>query len=287
MPMIDQVFPVKRQVPLEGLYLGERLRERAMQMGRSLVLTNYLTDKNGVVAKADQAGHFKVPAELKNSADWGRFQELMAQADVTISSGSYFQRLATSQDVLYPFEPGHAFETLGQWRLAAGYEKRSPDVAIVTRHLDFELPDELRRSGRKIVIFTTDAMANSDKAKALRHADTFIIGSGEAGVDGDRMIATLADEMGYRLIMMVSGPRVLALLLQAKRLDRLYVTEAQVEIPSDDPATVQTVLSGGKKIGDLEDFQLAHRFIQQNVVTDNGSRISQSFLRYDAKELRE
>jgi hypothetical protein len=89
------------------------------------------------------------------------------------------------------------------------------------------------------------------------------------------------------VIMMVSGPQVLALLLQAKRLDRLYVTEAQVEIPSDDPATVQTVLSGGKKIGDLEDFQLAHQFIQQNVVTDSGSRISQSFLRYDAKELRE
>src|SRR5215216_4568068 len=110
----------------------------------------------------------------------------MAQADVMISSGSYFKRLATNgaQDILYQFEPGHAFETLGQWRIDAGYEKRSPDVAIVTRHLNFELPEKLRISGRRIVIFTTDLVATSEKAKALSNADIIIMGSGEAGVDG-------------------------------------------------------------------------------------------------------
>ena len=67
MQMIDQVFPVKRQVPLEGLYLGQGLKELAAEIGRSVVLADYLTDENGVVAKAG-----KVPAELKNSSDWGR-----------------------------------------------------------------------------------------------------------------------------------------------------------------------------------------------------------------------
>ena len=285
MQMINQVFPVEKQVPLEGLYLGQKLMDIAAELGRSVVLTDYLTDKNGVVAKATKDGHFEIPAQLKNSSDWGRYQELMAQADVIISSGSYFKRLATSQDILYQFEPGHAFETLGQWRLEAGFAKRSPDVAIVTRHLDFELPEELRKSGRRIIIFTTDSMANSDKAKTLRDANTIIIGSGEAGVEGDKMIATLADEMGYRVIMMVSGPEVLALLLAAKRLDLLYVTEAQVEIPFGDPANVQTILAGGKKISELKEFQLAHQFVQENVVTEDGSLISQSFLRYDANDL--
>jgi len=213
---------------------------------------------------------------------------LMAQADVIISSGSYFKRLRTSgaQDILYQFEPGEAFETLGQWRLDAGFEKISPDVAIVTRHLDFELPVELRRSGRRIVIFTTDSLAKSDKATALGNDDILIIGSGEAGIDGGRMIATLGDEMGYHVIMMVSGPHVLDLLLRAKRLDLLYITEAQVEIPFDDPATVQTILLGGKKISELKEFHLAHQFIQEHVVTEAGSRISQSFLRYDTNDLR-
>ena len=54
-------------------------------------------------------------------------------------------------------------------------------------------------------------------------------------------------DMGYRVIMMVSGPNILDLLLKAERLDLIYVTEAQVEIPFEDPATVQTILLGGKK----------------------------------------
>ena len=285
---INQVFPVKKQVPLEGLYLGERLVDIAAEIGRSVVLTDYLADQNGVVAKAAKDGHFEIPTELKNASDWSRYQELMAQADVIISSGSYFKRLRTNgaQNILFQFEPGQAFEHLGQWRLDAGFEKRSPDVAIVSRHLDFKLPEELRNSGRRIVIFTTDSMANSDKAGALRHADTSILGSGEAGVDGGRMIATLAREMSYRVIMMVSGPNVLELLLAAKCLDLFYVTEAQLKIPFDDPTTVQTILSGGKKVSERKDFHLAHQYIQENVVTEDGSLISQSFLRYDRNDLR-
>ena len=97
------------------------------------------------------------------------------------------------------------------------------------------------------------------------------------------MIATLASDMGYRVIMMVSGPHILDLLLKAERLDLIYVTEAQVEIPFEDPSTVQTILLGGKKVSELEDFRLAHQFIQENVVTEDASRISQAFLRYDRK----
>ena len=287
MQTIDQLSPVKRQVPLDGLYLGQRLKALAAEMGRSLVLTDYLTDKNGVVAKAARDGHFEVPAALKYASDWGRFHELMAQADVIVSSGSYFKRLAGkgAQDVLSSFEPGGAFESLGHWRLDAGYEKRNPDVAVVTRHLDFEIPETLRKSGRKIIIFTTNSMVNSDQAKALRNAGLLILGSGEEGVEGERMIAALAD-LGYRVIMMVSGPSVLNLLLAAKRLDLLYVTEAQMEIPVDDPAAVQTMLSGGRKIGELQEFHLAHKFVQEQVQTEDGSLISQSFLRYDAKHIR-
>src|SRR5512147_1643875 len=139
MQMIKQVFPVKKKVPLEGLYLDQRLMDMAMEIGRSVVHTDYYTDKNGVVAKAGKDGHFQIPTELKNSSDWGRYQELMAQADVKISGGAYYQRLATNgaQDILYQFEPGNTFEKLGEWRLRAGYRKRSPDLAIVSRHLDF------------------------------------------------------------------------------------------------------------------------------------------------------
>jgi len=284
--MINQVFPVERQVPLEGLYLDQRLMDRAAEIGRGLVLTDFLTDKNGIIAKATKDGHFAIPAALKNSSDWGRYQELMAQADVIISGGSYFKRLETSQDILYQFEPGSAFEKLGQWRLNTGFKKRNPDVAIVTRELDFEIPERLIQSGRRIVIFTTDSIAKSNKAKSLSDVNTVIIGSGEEKVEGGRMIATLANELGYRVIMMVSGPQILDLLLKAERMDLIYVTEAQLEIPFEDPASVQTILLGGKKVSGLKNFDLAHEFIQEHVVTEDKSRMSQSFLRYDRKDLK-
>ena len=157
MPVIDQVFPEKREVPLEGLYLGQRLADMAKELGRSIVLTNYLSDQNGVIAKQGKEGNFQVPAEIKNDSDWRLFQELMAQADVIVSGGSYFRRMAKNgaQEILYSLEAGNAFETLGQWRLDHGYQKRSPDVAIVTRRLDFALPEELLRINREITVFTT------------------------------------------------------------------------------------------------------------------------------------
>ncbi len=287
MQMIDQVFPEEKRAPLKGLYLGQQLGDLAKEIGRSIVLTNFVSDKNEVVAKLGQEGHFQIPAAIQNASDWRLFQELMAQADVIISEGSYFERLATNgaQDILYQFEPGNAFEELGKWRLSAGYEKRSPDIAVVTRHLDFELPEEPYKSGRRIMIFTTNSMAHSEKARALDNAGTITLGSGETGVDGDKMISILGNEMGHRVIMMASGPHILDLLLKANRLDLLYVSQVQVEIPFEDPATVKTILLGGKKISELEEFRLAHQFIQEAVVTKDGSHVSQSFLRYDRKEL--
>lgn len=164
-------------------------------------------------------------------------------------------------------------------------KKRSPDVAIVTRDLDFEIPEKLIQSSRRIVIFTTDSTAQSDKAQSLTNANTIILPSGKKEVEGVRMISTLSKDMGYRVIMMVSGPNILDLLLKAKRMDLIYVTEAQVEIPFEDPATVQTILLGGKKVSELKDFQLAHEFIQESVVAEDASLLSQSFLRYDRKDL--
>ena len=65
MTTLNQVFPIHKQVPLDGLYLNERLMDMANELGRSLVLTDYLTDQNGVVAKADKDGKFQVPQEIK------------------------------------------------------------------------------------------------------------------------------------------------------------------------------------------------------------------------------
>lgn len=286
---VMQVWPVSRQAALQGLYLGENLLAISRQIGRSVVFADYLTDSNGVIAVADKPGHFRVPPGLKNPSDWGLFQELMAQADVVISSGAYFKRLASvgnaPQEILRQFEAGHAYERLGQWRLDAGYARRSPHLAVVSRRLDFTLPDGLLAHGRRVTVFTIDRMANSLEAEALRERGARVVASGAQGVDGGSLVDALANEMGYRVIMMASGPAILEILLVANRLDILYVTRAAKEIPVDDPARAQRMLPRGETMEGRTDFGLAHEFVQENARAEDGSRLTQSFLRYDRKGL--
>jgi hypothetical protein len=286
---VTQIFPVRRQLPLEGLYLGQGFAGTAAKIGRAMVISDFLTDCNGVIARLNQQHIFKVPLELRNASDWRLFQELMAQADVIISSAAYLKRLSTlgsqAEDVLSQFEAGGAFEGLGTWRLVAGFKRRSPDLAIVTHELDFTVPACVTESGRRVIIFTSDQLAGSAPARAMLSAGISVVGSGAAGVEGNRMIDHLEHAMGYHVIMSVTGPRVLGLLLKAKRLDYLYVTEVQLEIPFTDPATVKTILPKRKKVTSLKEFSLSRQFVQENVLTRNGLHVSQIFYRYDRKEL--
>ena len=183
---VTEVFPEKKQLPLQGLYLDQGLVSMSAKLQHALVLTTYLTDQNGVIAKADEHGHFRVPPETRNASDWRLSQELMAQADALIIGGDYLRRLSASarhpQDILYQFEPGAEFEDLGEWRLRTGYEKRSPDVAVVTHHLDFKIPERVLGSGRRMAVFTTDAMSSSDQARAFRSLGVAVLGCGETEI---------------------------------------------------------------------------------------------------------
>ncbi len=153
----------------------------------------------------------------------------------------------------------------------------------MTRHLDFEIPEQLLGGGRRIVIFTTDRMAHSDRAKALTASGAAVLGSGETGVDGKEIIDYLGEKLSAHVIVMATGPTVLQLLLRAERLDLLYITQVQREIPFDDPSTVKTLLPDGKGIRDLKAFHLTHQYVQDHAVAGDGSSISQFFLRYDRK----
>jgi hypothetical protein len=116
---VSQVFPEKKQMPLEGLYLGQRLAEISRKIGRALVITNFMMDRNGVIAKAGAQHDFHVPVEIKNSSDWRLFQELLAQADIVICGADYLRRVSAlgsrAGDILSQFEPGKEFEKLGEW----------------------------------------------------------------------------------------------------------------------------------------------------------------------------
>jgi riboflavin biosynthesis pyrimidine reductase len=284
---VIQLFPERKQLPLEGLYLKESLRTLPAQIGHPLVLTAYIMDRNGVVANTGENGKLQVPPELKNASDWSLFQELVAQSDLVISGSKYLKRVQASgsgaQDVLYAFEPGQKFEKLGQWRLDHGLKGRQPDLAFLSHTLDFQFPAGVLGTGRKVFVFTSYKMANSREAGALTDSGALVVGCGETGVDGTRLVDYIEMDPGFRVVMNVTGPSVLALLLDAGRLDRLYLTEVQREIPYEDPASIRTLLPEGKSVNELDDFSLTHRYAQAGATAEDGSLIAQEFHRYDRK----
>lgn len=293
---VKQLSPVEENVPLEGLYwrgendLKEIYRKTYAKLGRPLVIANYISDKNGVIAyKEEYIEKMNLttgpPETIKNTPDWKRFQELQAQADIIITGTGYLNRVKKlgdkAQNVLNQFDKGAKYEALGDKRLAKGYKSRNPDIAVTSRSLDFEIPEGLITENRRFFVFTTHDMENSEKAESLRNTGAIVVGCGEKGVDGKSMIKRLGEE-GYEIVKMTTGPSVLQILIDGNVLDRLYVTEVQTEIQADSenlvtiPASTNTVPDG---------FTITQSYLQEGVITDAGTVVNQLFKVYEHKDL--
>jgi hypothetical protein len=70
--VIRQIEPEERRVSLEGMYLSHGLQELAKSLDRPIVVANYITDLDDVIAIEGVRGS---PEELKNPTDRRLFQE--------------------------------------------------------------------------------------------------------------------------------------------------------------------------------------------------------------------
>ena len=225
MDNLTRLFPPPAsERPLQGAYLAHDLRQFAQASGKPFVYSNFVTSVDGRIAipREDGSG-MKVPESTANERDWRLFQELAAQADIIISSGRYLRDWAEgrAQEILRVDDP--RFADLRTWREERGL-KPLPDIAIISRSLDFPVPDVLTADGRHVVVVTVagqdDARIDELEAKAGR-----VIIAGEKGVDGAEMIRQMA-HLGYETVYSATGPKVLHLLLAGGVLDRLYLTSA-------------------------------------------------------------
>ena len=298
MTEVRQILPEKQKVQFEGLYLRgnhklkEVYRKVESELQRPLVAANFVTDRKGTIALEDANGP---PPQIKNDFDWKEgFQPIQAQADIIITGKDYLKRFKEKgeevQNVLNQFDKGQPFEELGDWRLKNGYETRNPDVAIVSRSLDFDLPDVITQSGRKVFVFTTYAMEDSEKARVLEEKGAEVIGAGDKGVDGAGMIEKLGevkDERGerkYQVIKMTTGPRVLDILLAGNVLDRLYITQVQTEIKGR-PENLITVPGGRGEGSQPEGFRLIEKYVHEGAAAEDGQAITQHFLVFENQSL--
>lgn len=294
-PGDDRIKAMTEEVLLEktdGLYLLEshdlKLIRKKMGLKRPLFVANYVTDEDGVIAVEGAGGP---PPEIKNDEDWGRFQELQAQADIIITGADYLNRFAKhgekAQNILSQFDKGANYENLGDWRLAHGYKRRNPDVAVTSRSLDFDFPASILGDGRKLFVFTTHEMATSEKAEILRQKGAIIVGAGDKGVEGLLMSDRLAEE-GYEIAKMTTGPRVLGILTRAGILDRFYATQVQRKIPGDPDKFLKVPINKDTgeetKIDGFGFKLLIPVYRQEGAKAKDGQTITQKFLVYERQD---
>lgn len=179
-----------------------------------------------------------MPKQIANDRDWRLFQELAAQADVIISSGRYLRDWAEgkAQEILQTDDP--RFADLRQWRQQQGLSAQ-PDIAIISRSLDFPIPPILKEGGRKVLIFT-NADPDRKRVQELENQAGQVIVAGKEGVAGQQMVQHLT-EQGYRTIYSAAGPQILHLLLKGSVLNRLYITYANRLLGGE---TFSTIVEG-------------------------------------------
>lgn len=229
---IIQFYPaVEQEVHLEGLYLKHDIRELAGRQKRPFVYANYVTSVDGRISIPHPDGDDqKEPDAIANERDWRLFQELAAQADIILSNKQYVQRLAASKPHDLFEVNNEKYADLARWRQELGLNPH-PDVAVVSRSLDFPIPESLDEDGRRLLIFTVEEAPQS-KIEALRAMSIQVFVVGKYSVDAQQMVGKM-EQLGYQAIYNGTGPRVNHLLLKGGVLDRLYLTLANRMVGGD------------------------------------------------------
>jgi riboflavin biosynthesis pyrimidine reductase len=210
------------ELPLCGLYLAEEIRQITRESSRAFIYSNYVVSLDGRIAVPSQKGKQVVPGSIGNPRDWRLFQELAVQADVLITSGRYLRNYnkRTSQDILEVYDDP-VFTDLAAWRDANGLS-RHPALAVLSRTLDFEIPQFLIEDQRLMFVVTTED-ADQNAVRAILDQGAGVIFAGESEINGTRLKKNLVQK-GFRTIYNTAGPKALHLLASEGILDRLYLT---------------------------------------------------------------
>jgi riboflavin biosynthesis pyrimidine reductase len=258
--------------PLAGLYLGHDLRRRP-RSGWPFFCSNFVASLDGRIAvSAPGEPGQDVPPAIANDRDWRLFQELAAQADLILTSGRYARQLADgrAQAILQIERP--AFADLAAWRTAQGLARR-PDLAILSRGLEFDLSPELAASFGAVLAITGQS-APAGRRAALAAQGAQIVLAGEDGVEAGRLAEVIAGR-GYGLVFSAAGAEVLHMLVAGGLLNRLYLTLAHRLLAGTDYST----LAEGPLLEPAASLTLYSAYLDPAGLDGAG----QLFLAYDAR----
>jgi riboflavin biosynthesis pyrimidine reductase len=256
---LTALYPETGQLSLTGLYLSQDLR-KLTRNGGTFVYTNFITSLDGRIAlPRTDSGQLGVPQHTANPRDWRLLLELAAPADALIVSGRYVRELAReTAQALPPFGEG-APADLREYRAARGLAAQ-PVLVVVSGSLDLPARALARLSGRHLIVATVDeAEADAPTQHALHSLEIPVLRLGNARVEGARLLAAL-QQRGIALAYSIAGPEVLHTLLQARVLDRIYLTTVLRALAGHGYAT----LAHGPRLDPPYDFKLAALYLDRH-----------------------
>jgi riboflavin biosynthesis pyrimidine reductase len=230
---ISRLFPPSsKEYQLEGLYLGQAVHTRGTS-GKPFVYSNFISSLDGriAIARTGRATH-QVPTAITNPRDWRLYQELAGQADILVTSGRFFRQCESeeAQDKL-PVSDHPDYGDIREWRSRHGLPAQ-PDIAILSRSLAIPVESLKAYQNRRIIVFTGRQAEPDRVGRFTEHGVEVIFAGADRTVDGAELVATLAT-MGYGNIYAIAGPDVLHTLLEARVLDRLYLTTTHQLLAGD------------------------------------------------------
>lgn len=205
---------------LTGLFLRHDLRRQGEGV---FVYSNFLTSLDGRISLADPVtGRRRVPPATSNPHDLRLYRELIAQADVVITTSRHLRGMAAGRQPDMISLAGEA--DLLAWRRERGLSQQ-PALAVLSARL--ELPPVSRLPAQATApLVLSWAELSSEQRASLKRAGYEVLQCGTGpDLDGRQLCRALAAR-GQRYIYSVAGPMALTALLRAGVLDRLYLTWA-------------------------------------------------------------
>jgi len=220
---IQQLWPAARTIEsTHGLYL-DQIDTQNHNNTDIFIYANLVSSVDGRIAIAGKQGRMQTPSALTTKLDWTLFKELQAQADCLITHGGYFRSLSRGElGNILRIGDGQSHDYLHNYRhhnqLAA-----QPDLLILSRTLNFELPPTGLGDDRNVTVLTGQ-LANSAAICHLEDNGIRVIQHQTSELIDAQAVYAALKTMGVKSAYLQTGPQLLGSMLLEKLINRLYLT---------------------------------------------------------------